>query len=184
MAANSSNIVVPGNLVISVAPLGTAAPADETSAYPSGWTDLGFTQPDASKFTTSPTFEEVRSHQSDFPTRVIKTGDALSVETVLQEFSRQTLTTVFGGGTLTTVAAGKYRYDPPATGASVPVTIGLDWTDGATKFRLIVPRARARNGVEVGLNKTAETGLPLSLSAEGVAGQSAWYLLTNLAALA
>lgn len=181
---NANSIVIPGQFTLYTAPVGTAAPADAVAALAAGWTDLGYTTEDGSSFSTEPSFEEVRSHQSDYPTRLLKTGDSATIGATLQEFSRATMVQAFGGGTITTVSAGQYRYDPPGPGGSTPTACIMDWQDGTAKFRLVIPKARARAGVELGLEKTNEAGLPLSLSAEGQAGQSPWYLLTNSAAFA
>lgn len=181
---NANNIIIPGQFTLYTAPVGTAAPADATSALAAAWTDLGFTTEDGTSFTTDPAFEEVRSHQSDYPTRLLKTGDSAVAAATLQEFNRAGLIQAFGGGTVTTVSAGQYRYDPPGPGQSTPTAVILEWVDGTARFRLVMPKARARSGVELGLAKTSEAGLPVSLSAEGQAGQSPWYLLSNAPALA
>lgn len=181
---NATNIVIPGALTLYLAPVGTAAPADAVVAMPAGWVDVGYTVEDGTAFSTDPSFEDIRSHQSDYPTRTIKTGDAATVAAVMQEFSRATITAAFGGGTITSPAVGQYRYDPPGPGTNSPQAVTCEWRDGDNRYRLVIPRARARAGVELALNKTSESGLPITLSAEGVAGQSAWYLLSNSAALA
>lgn len=181
---NAANIIIPGSLEAYVAPVGTAAPADSGAALAAAWTNLGFTTEDGTSFATDPSFEEVRSHQSDYPTRLLKVGDNATASLVLQEFTRAAVIAAFGGGTVTTIVAGQYRYDPPGPGLSSPTAMILEWLDGTSKFRLVIPKARARSGVEVGLAKAAEAGLPLSLAAEGQSGQSAWYLLTNAPAFA
>lgn len=179
MAQNPANITVPGQFRMYVAPVGTAAPADSAAALGAAWVEVGYTTEDGSSFATDPAFEEVRSHQSDFPTRLLKTGDTATVGAVLQEFSRRNFEVAFGGGTITTIAAGQYRYDPPATGVSVPVAVLLEIVDGSKVYRFVVPKARNRSGVDLGLNKTSEAGLPVELTVEGAAGTSPWYVLTN-----
>lgn len=179
MAQNASNITIPGQFRMYVAPVGTGAPADVAAALGASWVEVGYTTEDGSSFTTDPNFEEVRSHQSDYPTRLLKTGDQATVAAVLQEFSKANFVTAFGGGTVTTISAGQYRYDPPATGVSVPVACIMEVVDGAKSYRVVVPKARARSGVDLNLNKTSEAGLPVELTVEGASGVSPWYVLTN-----
>lgn len=176
---NANNIVIPGKFTLYVAPVGSTAPTTAEASLAAAWADLGYTTEDGSSFSTDPSFEEVRSHQSDFPTRLLKTGDSAGVACTLQEFTRNSLLTAFGGGAITTVSAGQYRYDPPAQGVSTPTAVIMEWADGPTVYRLVIPKARARSGIEIGLGKTSESGLPINLTVEGQANQSPWYLLTN-----
>lgn len=179
MAQNPNAIMVPGTFRCYVAPVGTTAPADETTAMPSGWVEVGYTTEDGTSFTTNPTFNEIRSHQSDYPTRIIKTADTADAALTLQEWSKQNFITAFGGGTVTAVTAGHYRFDPPSSGSSTPVAICLELVDGSKAYRVIMPKVRAKTGVTLPLHKTDAAGLPITLSAEASSSALPWYMLTN-----
>lgn len=176
-APNASAVTVPGRLKIYVAPVGTTAPADESAAPAAAWVDQGYTTEDGSRFATDPSYEEVRAHQSDFPIRVMKATDSAVAGFTMLEWTTASFTTAFGGGTVTQVTAGHMRYDPPDV--STPVAVIIEATDGTRKFRLLIPKCRARSGVELTFAKTGATALPIELAVEGQDGVKPWYMLNN-----
>lgn len=190
MASNNGNIVIAGRAHIWLAPLGTVAPTDDTADMPAGWVEVGLTTEDSLQFVENPTFGEVRSHQSDFPTRTYQQADAATVEVDLQEFSAVNLLNVFGGGTITTItppAAGQpghYRYAPPAIGGRENVACIAEVIDGAKRYRYVVPNCFQNAGVTLKLQKRAEVTLPLRLGVLGSDGVDPWYILSNDPAMA
>lgn len=179
MATDADRITVPGRARVFLAIPGTAAPADESAALDPGWVEVGYTTVDGTSFTTDPSFEVVRSHQADNPTRRFQTEDNQAVEADLQEWSGDNFAAVFGGGEVTVVTAGHYRYDPPAIGGRISVAALLEVVDGSKRYRFVVPKASQSDGVELGLDKGSESTLPLRLAVEGTDGVLPWYLLTN-----
>jgi hypothetical protein len=177
-----TRILVPQKALVYLAPVGTIAPAGPTVAMPSGWTDVGLFTPDSLSWTTDPSFEEVRSHQSNYPTRRFQTTDAATLEVDLQEWSSSNFRAVFGGGTFTQVAEDTqantpayFRFSPPAIGARDTVAACVEIQDDTKIYRRIIPRAQQVAGVTQTLSRTAASTLPLRLSVLGGDVGDPWY---------
>jgi len=183
--SDPTRIVVAGRARIYLAPLGTVAPTDDTVAMPTGWVDVGLTDPDSLAFEDAPTFGEVTSHQSDYSTRVFQTGAAATLAVDLQEYSQKNLTNVYGGGTLTTITApsggnpGHYMWTPPAIGGRTNVAACAEIVDGTKRYRYMIPNCMDNQAVSQKLAKKANVVLPLRLQILGSDGVAPYYLLTN-----
>lgn len=184
MAGNSQRILVPQMARLYLAPVGTAAPADPVVAPAAAWLDCGYFTPDSLQFSTDPSFEEVQSHQSSFPTRTWQTTDSATIQVDLQEWSLANFRAIFGGGEVTeeTGPPVHYRYSPPAVGARTEFAALIEIIDGSKRYRWIVPRAEQNEGGEISLNKTSESTLPLRMRVIGSDVGDPWYILTNDAA--
>lgn len=179
MPNNSDQIVVAPNGTLRVAPVGTAAPTNPTAAYAAGWVDLGFLTEAGAKFTDSKDVNEIRPWQSFYTVRRNVVSRDAMVEAALMQWSRLTIPLAFGGGTITTPSAGVFRYAPPAPEVLDYRQLGLDWTDGAKRYRLIMPKALVIDAVDTELNRGDAAILPVkfSLVADGVSDP--WYILTD-----
>lgn len=178
---NAANIVVAQMARVYLAPVGTAAPTSPTGVMTSGWREVGLFTPDSLSWSTDPSFEEVRSHQSNYPTRRFQTEDAATVEVDLQEWTADNFKAVYGGGEVTEIAGPPvhYRYSPPAIGGRTSVSAVIEIIDGAKHYRRIIPRAEQAEGVEQSFERTSESTLPLRLSVLGSDVGDPWYDLTD-----
>lgn len=184
---NANNIVVAQMARVYLAPIGTAAPTDPVSAMPAAWREVGLFTPDSLGWSTDPSFEEVRSHQSNYPTRRFQTEDAATVSVDLQEWSGENFKAVYGGGEIITVAAQAgppaipehYRFSPPGVGGRTGVAAVIEIIDGTKHYRRVVPRCEQTEGVEQTFEKTSESTLPLRLSILGSDVGDPWYDLTD-----
>jgi hypothetical protein len=179
MATNSARIVVAQGAHVYIAPTGTSAPASEVASPASAWVEVGLFTPDSLSFTSDPTFAEVNSHQSNYPTRRMQETDSATISVDLQEWSGANFQTVYGGGTLTTVTAGHFKFAPPAIGARSEVSVLVDIQDGSKHYRYVIPRALQVEGVTQELQRGQEARLPLSLAVLGGDTGDPWYLLTD-----
>ncbi|MFF4777521.1 hypothetical protein ACFY05_32160 [Microtetraspora fusca] len=181
MAVDATRIVVPQLARVYLAPVGTTAPADPTSTLDPDWKEVGYFTPDSLQWSTDPSFEEVRSHQSNFPTRRFQTEETVQVQVDLQEWSAGNFKAVFGGGTVTSVAGppAHYRFAPPPVGGRTQTACIVEVIDGSKTYRLVIPKAEQAEGAEVSLNKTSESTLPLRLTVLGSDVGDSWYLLTT-----
>ena len=191
MAGDNTKIVIPQLARVWLAPVGTVAPTNATIAMPIGWFDVGFFTPDSLNWATDPSFEQVRSHQSNYPTRRFQTEDAATIEVDLQEWSAQNFRAVYGGGSVTEIKDGaaslippQYRFAPPAVGGRDTVSACIEITDGPKKYRRMVPRCEQAEGVTQSMNKTSESTLPLRMSILGSDLGDPWYDMTNDSAFA
>ncbi|MCD9904634.1 hypothetical protein LUR56_40180 [Streptomyces sp. MT29] len=182
---NNNQIVVPAIVRMYLAPVGSTAPADATSAMPPALRSVGLTTEDSMKFNSEPNFEQVRSAQSSYPTRTFQTTDAATIEVDLQQWSGDNFKAVYGGGTLTTVTvtgpppATHYKFTPPRIGSRTEVMAVIEVIDGGKHYRYVIPRCMQMEGVSKDLAKTKEAVLPLRLAVQGGDELDAWYLLTD-----
>lgn len=176
---DATQIVVPSRAYTYVGPVGTAAPADESAAPDAAYINVGLTTPDSLEFATDPQFETVNSHQSDYPVRRMQTSEAGTVSVDLQQWNADNVTFAFGGGTVTQLTTGHYKFTPPALGARVERSVLIDWIDGTKNYRLVIPRCIQVEGVTTALQKGQEARLPLRLAILGGDSVDPWYLLTD-----
>ncbi|WNZ14982.1 hypothetical protein [Streptomyces sp. 11x1] len=184
---NATQIVVPARTRVWLAPVGTVAPADATVEMPTGWYSVGLTTEDSLKFNEEPSFEQVKSAQTDFPSRTFQTSDSATVEVDLQQWSGRNFQAVYGGGSITpitpsggTEASPKhYRFAPPRIGGRTEVAACVEVIDGGKSYRYVMPRTMQMEGVSKDLQKAKESVLPLRLAVQGGDDSDAWYLLTN-----
>lgn len=184
---NANNIVVAQMARVWLAPVGTAAPAGPAVAMPTGWREAGLFTPDSLSWSTDPSFEEVRSHQSNFPTRRFQTEDAASLSVDLQEWTADNFKAVYGGGTVTLVPAvvgppaipQHFRFSPPGVGGRGEVAAIIEIIDGNKHYRRVVPRCSQMEGVEQTFEKSSESTLPLRLSILGADIGDPWYDLSD-----
>lgn len=186
---DASRITIAGNAHIYLAALGTVGPTDATTALDTPWRDVGYTTEDSLTFTDTPTFGQVRSHQSNYPTRIFQTQEEASVAVELQEFSSDNILATFGGGTITTITPGgtatdQYHYSPPSVGSRVNIAAIAEVIDGTKHYRYVVPNCFQNSGATLKLQKTSAALLPLALSVLGADGVDPWYLLTDDPAMA
>lgn len=186
MAGDATRILVPQLPRVYLAPVGTAAPADPVIAPAAAWKDVGYFTPDSLSWSTDPSFEEVTSHQANFPTRRWQTSDSATVEVDLQEWSEANFRAVFGGGTVTTVTGPPlhYKFSPPAVGARTQTACMIEVIDGTKHYRMIIPKCEQSEGAEISLEKTSESTLPLRLTIIGSDVGDSWYLITDDASFA
>lgn len=178
---NANNIMVAQMARVYLAAVGTAAPTTAVSAVAVGWKEVGLFTPDSLGFSTDPSFEEVRSHQSNYPTRRFQTEDAATVSVDLQEWTADNFIAVYGGGEVTTITGPPvtYRFAPPQIGGRKTVAALIEIIDGTKHYRRIIPRCEQSEGVEQTFEKTSESTLPLRLSVLGSDVGDPWYDLTD-----
>jgi hypothetical protein len=160
---------------VSGVPTYQTAPVNASSALGAGWTEVGFFTPDSLKWATEPTFETVNSHQSRFPTRRFQTQDDATIEVDLQEWSGDNFRYVYGGGTVTSLGGGVFKFTPPAVGSRLEVSVVIEIIDGVKKYRRVIPRAQQVEGVEQSYGNVSESILPLRLAILGQDGVDPFY---------
>jgi hypothetical protein len=185
---DATRIVVAQMARVWLAPVGTVAPGDPVVAMPVGWREVGLFTPDSLGWATDPSFEVVRSHQSNYPTRRFQTEDAATAEVDLQEWSAENFIAVYGGGTVVEVPAAPaatpptilhYKFTPPKVGARTNVAACIEIIDGTKHYRRIVPVCTQNEGVAQTFEKASESKLPLRLAVLGSDIGDPFYDLTD-----
>jgi hypothetical protein len=181
MPTNKQRILVAQMARVWLAPVGTAAPADATVAMAAAWKDVGLFTPDSLRFSTSPNFEVVNSHQSNFATRRIQTTDEATMQVDLQEWSL---------GELPGGVRRRHDHHDRRHAFAVPVRAAgdrrpqqvacvIEIIDGTRHFRRVIPCAEQSEGAELDLSKGSAATLPLRLTVIGSDLGDAWYDLTD-----
>lgn len=182
MSVSRAEILVPSRAYVHLGPVGTTAPVDAVATPAAGFKNVGLTTGDSLAFATEPEFQEVTSHQSDYPVRRFQTTDSATVSVDLQQFNAANMIAVYGGGTVVevgTAGSGNFKFTPPNLGGRDEVSAIITVIDGDKHYRWVFPRAMQIEGVSQELGKGQESRLPLRLTVLGDDDADAWYLLTD-----
>jgi hypothetical protein len=189
MAWNNPNeLVVGGTGQVYVAPVGTALPTDPVAALAAAYNGLGLTDEDGVSVTMDPDITEFRAWQSRVPVRRALTGQTVTFAFKLEQWNENTVPLAFGGGVVTALGGGKYRYTlPSGQDALDERTLVCDVIDGATTWRFVAPRGNVAESVSADFRRTELGILPITFRATAPStdpeGPPA-YFLTNSAAFA
>ena len=176
---DSADLVVAATGRVYTAPVGTAAPADESVALAAAWIDLGYTTEDGVTLTPEWETEEVRAWQARQPIRRIRVSETAGVSFTMMQWNINTVPFGFGGGTITVPTAGKYKFTPSSTGATDERALIVQWQDGTKDYRLVIPKGEVGSLGDVSLNRQGTANLEVQFGVVGTDGSDPWYLLTD-----
>lgn len=159
MPVDATQVRVASDGKVLVAPVGTAAPTDTTTAWNASFLDLGFASEDGITISPSLDTEDIMGWQSAYPLRRVVTGSGLEISFTCMQANADTLALFYNG----TVTTGKL--DVPVAPGVQERTLGIEWSDGATKWRLIVPRAVLSDRGEMTLARGEATSMELTFTA-------------------
>ncbi|MDX3130257.1 phage tail protein [Streptomyces europaeiscabiei] len=169
--SNANEIRVAGTGRILVAPVGTTAPTDVTSAWGSGWKDLGFTSQDGIKLAKKDKLDPVETWQSVSPARFIYSDRDLTVKFQLLQLNEDTLPFFMGGDAVaeTTTGSGVYKYELAADPKFNEKAMGIEFSDGTDiTYRFVVSRGQVTETEELSLTRTASIKLGVTFTALAV----------------
>ena len=181
MPVDANEVVIAGNGRIFVAPVGTTAPADVTTAWAAAWIDLGYATEDGVTFTVGRTVTDIMAWQAFDPIRRVITAMNTTIAFVLQQWNEHTTKLAFGGGTITTTAGppAHYLYTPPAAEVIDERAVGIEWLDGTKIYRLLIAKAMVTDDVSTQLVRTDTAQLPITLGVTAGAGIAPYVIRTN-----
>lgn len=184
MAAQASQVLSAQRAVISIAPVGTTMPVDLVTPLAVAFLDVGHTTPDSLTLTTTLDTANIASHQSDYDIRVLQTSAGASFAVGLLQWNSTNLKAALGGGTVTMVSTGVYKFTPPAIGARAEFAVVIEVQDNENTFRYCIPRAIQVEGLEISLQKGTAATLPLNLQIQGGDNTDAFWILSNMPSMA
>lgn len=135
MAADPANITVAVTGVVSVAPTGTTAPSDATTALAAGFTDVGEIGEDGVEESWDDSQTDVRNNAGVVVRRIIS-QTAATIQFTMLETNATVWELFYKGSTVT--GTGPYTLDIKAPQAD-PRSFVLDTVDGTTPERLYIP---------------------------------------------
>jgi hypothetical protein len=177
---NAGEIVVGANGKVMVASPGAALPTDVVAPWPAGWVDLGFLTEAGVKLTDGRTMAEAKAWQSTYSVRRLVASKQSKAAFTLTQWDKVTVPLAFGGGKVSVLGAGVYRYAPPAPGSVDERALGVEWADGTRVYRLVIPLGMAVDPVASDIARTKEAELPIGFEVTTPAvGQDPWFLLSS-----
>ncbi len=135
---NSGEIRVAGTGHVYCAPLGSTLPTDATTALDVAFIDLGYAA-DGFKMTQNLKTTDITAWQTLEPVRVINQSLTREFEFTLLQSNKNTIPLAWGGATIVAGLAGAYSLTLPEASATIAYTYVVDWTDGVTTERIVIP---------------------------------------------
>ncbi|MEU6990656.1 phage tail protein [Streptomyces sp. NPDC046465] len=174
---NGKEIRVAGTGRVLIAPVNTAAPANASGDWDkTKWTDLGYTTTDGIKFNKKDKIDPVDTWQSVSPARFIYSDRDLTVKFQLLQLNKATLAFFMGGGevkagtttppsTLAEPEIKEFTYELANSPAPDERALGIEFTDGGSVYRFVVPRGQVTETEEIGLTRTGAVKLGVTFTA-------------------
>jgi hypothetical protein len=180
---DSDQTVIAGTGEVYVAAVGTALPASTSATLAAAFNGLGYHSEDGVSINSSVEIEEHRAWQSKHAIRRERGDEEFQVTFELLQWNEINVPLAFGGGTVTDLGGGQFKYVPPSeTDGIEERTLIVDLDDGADRLRLIIPRGTVVEGVESQFARGTMSPLPITFKAlEPETGGDAWHFLTNRA---
>lgn len=175
---DADELFVAGTGKVLIAPVGTAAPADEDTAFAAGWIDLGYVTPEGVKMNVEWDREDIDAWQSPDPLRTLWTARRITFTFALRQWNENNIPLAFGGGAVVdNPAATHKKYEFPATIGPNPKALAIEAVDGLEVARIITPRADLNDNVEVTFARTQNSDLALSMRVLASSGVAPAYIL-------
>lgn len=166
MALNADEVRVALNGNIYVAPVGTTAPADLTSAWGAGWSDLGYLNDDGVEMEYATDTEDIMAWQSLSPVRKVLTSVDMTMAFTAIQLRAAAVTLYFPDSTISEVSAGTvYKLDIPAAPGPSEHAFGFEWVDGNITNRVILPRGEVTDRESINHQRGEAVGLGMTVSA-------------------
>jgi hypothetical protein len=184
MAWNDPNeTVIGGTGQVYVAPVGTALPANESSALNSAFVGLGYHSEDGVSVNQSIEIIRLGAWQSKKDIRRLRDAETFRITFNLLQWNENNVPLAFGGGTVSDLGGSKYKYSPPASSeALAEKAMVCDVQDGTEILRFVIPRGSVVEAVESQFARNAFGQLPVAFEdMEPDDGTPGWHLLTNIA---
>jgi hypothetical protein len=178
----TSNVELgPGRLYF--AAIGTSEPTNASSALPSAWNAVGYTE-EGSAFTTSLTREEILVAEEIDPIKYVLTKRANSLVVSIAEMTRSRLCVAFGWGVDLSLVP---TLEPPIPGTDVGVMIVWDSNedptvaqDGQGNRRWLFRSAKPSGDLEIVRRKApAKSLIPVTFNIEKPSGLQPFKVFPN-----
>jgi hypothetical protein len=177
MTIDADEVRVAGAGHVYCAPAGTATP-DDLDALSSPWVDLGYVTTDGVTLKFDRTTENLDAWQGS-KIRILTTEEPKSVSFTLMQTNADVLQTAFGGGTVTSLGGGLYKFEPPDHGQNDERVLCIEFVDGDVSYRYNLPRTQLEGGVEFNLQRTGATQYPLTFGVLDNGDDPDWNIISD-----
>ena len=160
---DATEAVVAGSGDLYIAPVGTTLPETMDDALDPAFVKLGLVSEDGLTFSGAPSIEEFFAWQKRDPIRREMTQHEKTITFALEQWNGVNFALAFGGGEVTEVSTGQYRYDFLDDEAQLAehAFVG-DFSDGDKHFRLVGARGTVNDTTEVQLTRSQLGLLPVA----------------------
>lgn len=176
----------PGNVHLGagrlwVAPIGTTEPVNASSALPSAWRAVGYTE-DGTTVTLDMTNEEIEVAEEYEPILYVMTKRTTMVSVQMAEATKANLALALGLGAA--VANDSAYVEPPIPGAEIGFMLVWDSQEtaagNADNKRWIFRQCKIAGSVEMSTNKApAKKLIPVEINVEKPTGLAPWRAFPN-----
>lgn len=171
MSQDTTELVVASGGDIFVAPVGATIPADPNGVVTSEWVQLGLIDDDGAKFTRQVTLQEFKAWQRRLPVRRDVNEEEMTATFSLEQWNAENFAFAFGGGEVTEVTPGIYRYEfPSGDDALDEKALMIRWNDGTRNYQIAFERGNVTEQVEVALKRSDLAQLPIGYKALAAPG--------------
>lgn len=165
---------------IYLAPKGTAAPADLTTAWAAAWSPLGYLSDDGVEMAYATDTNDIAAWQSLTPVRKVLSSVDMTLAFTAIELKAATITLYFPSSTITTAETGSVStLSIPSAPSPDERAIGLEWVDGAITNRLIIPRGEVTDRDTITIARSDAVGLNMTISAYATSSPELATWLSN-----
>lgn len=179
MANDANETVIGANGSVWVAPVGTVAPINPTIAFGTGWLELGYLNEDGLQVTDGKTVQSFMAWQAYYAIRKTISEKSFMVAINLLQWNDVNIPLALGGGAVTTVTTGIYKFEPGDPGIIDERAMAFRWSDGAKHYHLIIPRGLVTENVEFSASRAALSELPLTFEAIASGTAKPYSFLTD-----
>lgn len=182
MAQDATQVRVGLTGALYLGAVGVTAPTATSGAWPGGWVDLGLLD-EAKPAEQHPTqtTKDFYAWQVRLPVRTVQTQTGLEWVFTLLQKTGTNLKQVFGGGSISSLGGGDYKYTLPLAGVVNEAAYGLEVTDGTVIDRWVLPRGMvsARQPILFKRDEMVKFELTVKALAPASAPGGNWDLLVS-----
>lgn len=179
MAIDPSEIRVGTTGTLYVAPVGTTLPTTTASALAAGFVDLGYISEDGPSLTPSMDVSTITPWQSFYPVKRIVTSRGMEWSFSLMQRNAATFPLAMGGGIITSLGAGDFKYSPPDPSVIDERSFVLEVRENDIIDRYVLERGMVTDLGDVSFKRDEATMFDVTISALASDDDEPWYLLTN-----
>lgn len=183
MAQDATEIVIAPFGHVYTAPSGSVQPVTVTAAWDAAWVELGYTTDAGATLTPAITTVELNAWQASAPVKVLISGSSLDVAFALRQFNPDTSSMYFFGSSWTLSSGSTYVLSLVSSPPVNERMLGIEWGDGTTTNRLVVPRGMVSKTDAITLDRKEGTIFGITFTALDSAGILA-SILSNSSTLA
>lgn len=179
MALDSTEVRVAPFGHVYVAPVGTSAPADVSTAFSASWQELGYLDESGVGITPSTDVTDILAWQTLLPVKSTLTGLTLELEFNLIQVNQNTTALYFFGQSWVT-GSGLATMTMSSSPTLDERALAVEWTDdGNNTNRLIVGRGLITDRQQLTLSRTEATAFGVTFRALDNNGTMAVLLSDN-----